>query len=203
MHDSELFLTELTKPRDAIKLMTGKFTAMWLMTMASFILTACVSTDDAEEAEFLKQHPNTYRGAPLVAAGNWLDTKETVDNGNDPSVAGCQNVYTTQNATCGVLDDRWGDYCENPNTHIRERVVGVQCVNGRQPRPLRVDCRVHLNDPRARCVEVPNACPPGNRVTGTKSARCEIPAEPTPTPTPDPVPDPLPNPTTTKESIGK
>ncbi len=116
-------------------------------------------------------HPNV-RGAP-VAAGAHLDTRETVDAGNDPTVAGCQDVYATQNAMCGNMLDRWGDWCSSP-THIMERVVGRMCTNQAQPVPVEFDCRVVLNDPNARCEVVPDHCPPGNLWGDQTSAMCVI-----------------------------
>lgn len=147
-------------------------------------LSGCPRDDPA--TQFLEYYPNIPHGGAQAAAGMpWLDTRETVDNGNAPGVAGCQDVYTTQNATCGALIDRWGDYCAS-NTHIMERVVGVQCVNGAQAAPAHIDCRQFLNNPQARCVEIPDVCPPGNFLTGATSARCEV---------PKPKPEPIPNPT--------
>ncbi|MDX1402748.1 MAG: hypothetical protein R3245_12565, partial [Kiloniellales bacterium] len=144
----------------------------------------------APASQLVEYYPNMPHGAAQAAPGKlWLDTKETVDNGNAPGVAGCQDVYATQNAACGRLLDRWGDFCAS-NTHIMERVIGAQCVNGAQPAPAHIDCRQFLNDPQARCVEIPNVCPPGNFLTGATSARCEIPVAPEPGPIPNPTLNP-------------
>jgi hypothetical protein len=131
----------------------------------------------------LQHFPNMPHGAAQGAQANaWFDTMETVDNGNAPTVPGCQDVFGTQNATCGQLLDRWGDFCAS-STHIMERLIGPRCVNGGQPPPAYLDCREVLKHPNARCVVVPDVCPPGNFIDGNNSAKCEIEGEPIPNPT--------------------
>ena len=112
------------------------------------------------------------KSRPTAAAAT-IDGREIKDAGNDPSTAGCLELYRTRNQTCQNPFEQWGDWCYSA-THLFERVDPVQCSNQSFVVQL-IDCRQHLNDPRARCITVPNHCPLNNPLNDPDSAHCVIP----------------------------
>lgn len=147
-----------------------------IIPIVIFLLLISCSSSPSEkqmDMEIIRSSPKMQP----IAAGNILDGKETKDTGNDPSTAGCLDVYTSTNNTCVNRVQQWGDWCDSNGTHINERVDPPNCSN-QQYNVQNIDCRTHLNDQRARCVKVPNHCPVGNILNDPDSAHCIIPPIP-------------------------